>query len=102
MANESLEIPISAGNVFTEDPKNHVHGGHSRFVPHVPVGDGPTLVYLPCLWRSHKITPGKDASGSNIAVNECLLLISRDPITTIRGEVAVDAWQHFGTVLIEW
>jgi len=102
MADEKIEIPIVRGNIFSVDPEKPVRGGHSRFVPNVPVGDGERQVFLPCIWRSHKITQGETADGSKIQVNECLLLISRDPVTTIRGEVAIDAWQHFGNVLIEW
>lgn len=102
MANEKFDIPITGGDIFTEDPEKPVRGGHSRFVPNVPVGDGDKRIFLPCIWKSHSVKHGQDASGSTITVNECLLLLSRDPITTIRGEVAVDAWQHFGNVLIEW
>lgn len=102
MAEETFDIPISRGNIFTADPEKPVQGGHSRFVPNVPVGDGERRMFLPCIWKSHKVTQGQDASGAAIQVNECLLLISRDPVTTIRGEVAVDAWQHFGNILVEW
>jgi len=98
MANESFDIPIAPGNIFSADPQKPVEGGHSRFVPNVPVGDGERQICLPCIWKSHKITKGRDAE----AVNECLLLISRDPITTLRAEVSVDSWQHFGRVLVEW
>ena len=42
------------------------------------------------------------ADGSKVPAYECLLLISRNPLTTIRAEVAADSWQHFGQGIVEW
>jgi hypothetical protein len=42
------------------------------------------------------------ADGSKTPACECLLLLSRDPPTVMRAEVALDAWQHFGECLVEW
>jgi len=99
MANEIHEIPISPGSLFRADRGAPVRGGHSRFVPMVPVSQD---VSLPCIWRSHAVTQGLDNSNRPIRVHECLLLISRDPIVTMRAEVEVDAWQNFGEALVEW
>jgi hypothetical protein len=100
MANEEIEIPVNTGSIFTIDKGRPVRGGGSRFVPMVPVGDkGDTL---PCIWKSHYIIQAELADGSHVPANEALLLVSRNPILTMRAEVAVDSWQHFGQGLIEW
>lgn len=71
----------------------------TRLVPHVPIGGGK---FLPCLWKSHKITLSLDNNGLQNKVIECLLLVSRDPLLTLRAEVEVEAWQTFGNAPVEW
>jgi hypothetical protein len=100
MADEKIEIPVELGSIFKSDPSAPVRGGGSRFVPMIPVGNDGTA--MPCLWKSHYVVQAELADGSKVPAHECLLLVSRKPILTMRAEVAVDAWQHFGTGLIEW
>lgn len=92
---------ISLGEkIFTPDERLTVSGGGTRLVPMVPVGnDGTTL---PCIWKSHYTVQAELGDGSKVLANECLLLLNRNPIATIRAEVAVEAWQHFSTGPIEW
>jgi hypothetical protein len=99
MSGEKIEIPVTAGNIFSEDPTRPVEGGHSRLVPAIPIGDGRVA---PCLWKSHYTIQIEGPDGSKTTANECLLLIARNPLLTIRAEVASDAWPHFGRVTIEW
>jgi hypothetical protein len=94
-----ITIPIS-GPVFSPVALQPVQGGNSRMVPMVPIGDRGER--LPCMWKSHYIVQAELSDGSRVPANECLLLLSKNPITTIRAEVAVDAWQHFDTGIIEW
>lgn len=100
MANEHIEIPIDSGSIFKVNSQEPVRGGGSRFVPMVPVGNDGTA--MPCLWRSHYVVQAVLSDGSKVPANECLLLVSRHPILTMRAEVAVDAWGSFGSALIEW
>ncbi len=94
------EITVISAPVFKPDEQNAVQGGDRRFVPRVPVGDaGETML---CMWKSHYIVQAELSDGSHVPANECLLLVSRNPLVTIRAEIAVDAWQHFGSGIIEW
>jgi len=100
MADESLEIPAKVGHIFREDQGSPVRGGHSRFVPLVPVGDkGDTM---PCIWKSHYTIQAELSDGSKVPARECLLLVSRKPLLTMRAEISEDSFQHFGEVLVEW
>jgi hypothetical protein len=94
-----IVIPISAGSLLGHDPLPPAQGGDTRMVPMVPVGEGKLL---PCIWKSHAIKNGIDHGGQSIRVHECLLLASRDPLLTLRAEVAVESWQHFGHGPVEW
>lgn len=94
-------IPIEMGNtIFQRDEQRTVQGGGTRLVPLVPVSnDGSTM---PCIWKSRYIIQAELADGNKVAAHECLLLVSRNPILTMRAEVAVDSWQHFGQGPVEW
>jgi hypothetical protein len=96
----SIEIPIAGGPVFSPNERAPVRGGNLRYVPMVPVGDDGTR--LPCIWKSHVTIQATLSDGSKVPARECLLLITRNPITTIRAEVAESSWQHFGQGLVEW
>ena len=96
----SIEIPIAGGPVFSPDERAPVRGGNLRVVPMVPVGNDGTR--LPCIWKSHKTIQATLQDGSKVPACECLLLISRNPLTTIRAEVAADSWQHFERGIVEW
>jgi hypothetical protein len=101
MADDIILIPINpTGPVFQANENITVRGGHARYVPMVPVGDDGTR--LACIWKSHEIVQATLADGSKVPAYECLLLISRNPLTTIRAEVAADSWQHFGQGIVEW
>jgi hypothetical protein len=93
-------IPIASESLFEEDSHRTVYGGGTRMVPMVPAGTDGTL--LPCIWKSHTVTQGRDNDEQPIPVHECLLLVSRDPILTIRAEVHVDAWKQFARGPVEW
>jgi hypothetical protein len=95
-----MEIPIFTGPVFLRNEKDPVRGGNLRYVPMVPVGNDGTR--LPCIWKSRETIQATLENGSKVPARECLLLISRNPITTIRAEVAESSWSHFGQVLVEW
>jgi len=98
-SDHDVVIPISTGSVIGSDPLQTVHGGGTRMVPMVPVGEGRLL---PCIWRSHSVKEGVDNTGRPIRVHECLLLVGRDPLLTLRAEVDVDAWKQFGSGPVEW
>lgn len=74
-------------------------GGRTRMVPIVPVGNGQAL---PCVWKSHYMIDVELADGTKGRGYECLLLISRKPIMTIRAEVVAEAWNSFGQGPVEW
>ena len=95
-----IEIPAEVGKIFREDPGAPVRGGHSRFVPLVPMGDKGDS--MPCIWRSHYTIQAELANGSRVPARECLLLVSRKPLLTMRAEIAETSFQRFGEVLIEW
>ena len=98
MAN--LEIPAEVGNIFRESDRGPVRGGHSRFVPMVPVGDKGDA--MPCIWKSHYTIQAELSDGSKVPARECLLLVSRKPLLTMRAEIAESSFVHFGEVLVEW
>jgi len=94
-------IPIIArGELFQKNDHEAVRGGGSRMVPMVPVGEGKEL---PCIWKSHKAKPCDiNRDGNLLLAYECLLLISREPLQTIRAEIDVRAWEQFGSGPVEW
>ncbi len=100
MADEKIEIPIELGSVFRESDRDPIHGGHSRFVPMVPVGNDGSC--MPCIWKSHYTVLAQLSDGTKVPARECLLLVSRKPLLTMRAEIAESAFQHFGEVLVEW
>lgn len=94
-------IDISVGDqIFGKDESRTVSGGGTRLVPLVPLGSSGQLA--PCIWKSHYTVQAVLADGSKVTANECLLLLGRNPLSTIRAEVAVDSWQHFQTGPVEW
>ena len=96
-----LSIPISIpGKIFQIDNSAPVHGGGTRLVPFVPVGDDGST--LPCIWKSHTIIQATLSDGNHVPAFECLLLISRCPATVVRAEVPIDSWQHFRNGPVEW
>jgi hypothetical protein len=97
---DDLVVPIRPSEVFRPSRGSPVRGGHTRVVPAVPVGDDGSTA--PCIWRSPRQVQMTAADGSKTPACECLLLLSRDPPTVMRAEVALDAWQHFGECLVEW
>lgn len=96
---DNIVIPISPGELFQSDPVRAVQGGNTRMVPLVPIGNGRLL---PCIWKSHEVTTGNDPHDQPIRVHQCLLLVSREPLLTLRAEVEVEAWKQFTTGPIEW
>lgn len=101
MADHIIDIPVSVGDqIFAKDEKKTVSGGGTRLVPMVPIGDSGER--LPCIWKSHYTVQAELSDGSKVPAHECLLLLGRNPLATIRAEVAVEAWQYFGTGPIEW
>lgn len=99
MADNLIEIPVSIGDLLVPTSDQPARGGPTRVVPLVPIGNDQSA---PCVWKSHEVTRGLDNSGNPIRVNECLLLISRNPVLTIRAEVEVDAWKNFPNSTVEW
>lgn len=100
MPTDPIIIPVSTNSLFKPDPLRPVQGGNTRLVPLIPIGEGKE--HLPCIWKSHDVKDGTDSSGQTIRVYECLLLVSRNPVLTLRAEVAVEAWQHFSLGPVEW
>ena len=100
MADQLVEIPLTVGDVLAPDPARPLRGGNLRLVPLVPVGGGKTL---PCIWKSHDVVleETRDDGGKHPA-NECLLLISRNPLLTLRAFAEVEAWKTFGEGVVEW
>ena len=94
-------IPIIArGELFEANDHETVRGGGTRLVPMVPVGEGKAL---PCIWKAHQSKPADiNNDGNLLPAFECLLLISRDPLQTIRAEVDVRAWAQFAHGPVEW
>ena len=93
-------IPIRPSEMFRPSAGAPVHGGNTRVVPAVPLGgDGSTA---PCIWRSPRTIQMTSESGDKTPACECLLLVSKDPPTVMRAEVALDAWRSFGECLVEW
>jgi len=97
----SSPIMIPGSDVLGPGPEVIVtsRSERNRLVPSVPVGGGK---FLPCLWKSHRTTLSTDGSGNQIKVRECLLLVSRNPLLTLRAEVEVEAWKNFSTTPVEW
>lgn len=95
-----IEIPISGGDVLSPDPHHSISGGDTRIVRMVPVGDNK---HLPCIWKSKYLVNDLDANGQSLRGHECLLLLSRNPLTTLRAIVDYrDDWQSFPTTVVEW
>jgi hypothetical protein len=91
---------VARGELFEQSDREAVRGGGSRLVPMVPVGEGKTL---PCIWKSHHPKPCDiNQDGHPLPAFECLLLISRDPLQTIRAEIDVRAWAQFSSGPVEW
>jgi hypothetical protein len=68
-------------------------------VPVVKTPVGPMQV----IWRSHETTMADvNGDGHPIPANECILLVSRNPLVTMRGEVDVKLWEHCELALVEW
>lgn len=95
-----IEIPIVSGDVLAPDPHRPISGGDTRIVRMAPIGDNK---HLPCIWKSTYVVDDLDANGRPLRGHECLLLISRNPLTTLRAIVdcRVD-WQSFPTAVVEW
>jgi hypothetical protein len=73
--------------------------GKTRFVPVVVTPSGPLLV----IWRSHEtIMADVNGDGHPIAANECVVLVSRNPLVTMRAEVDVNLWNHCDQAVVEW
>ena len=96
-----LVIDLGSESIFNESPDRAVSGGGTRYVPAIPVGnDG---VIMPCIWRSHYTVQAELSDGSHVPANECLLLVSRKPLLTMRAEIAVAAWSNFNDKIpVEW
>jgi hypothetical protein len=95
---DNVVIPVSVGELFHPDETRTVAGGGTRIVRMVPVGKG----HLPCIWRSRKITEGRDGQENPIKVNACLLLACKDPPTVLPAEVQIDMWSTFPEGIVEW
>lgn len=76
-----------------------ISDGRRRLVPLVPVGNGQVL---PCIWKSHYLVDVDLTDGSRARGYECLLLVSRRPLMTIRAEVASEVWNSLGQGPVEW
>jgi hypothetical protein len=101
MAHDDLIIDLTREPIFNESPDRTVSGGGTRFVPAIPVGNDGTI--MPCIWRSRYLIQATLSDGSHVPAYECLLLVSRNPILTMRAEIAVAAWPNFTEkVPVEW
>lgn len=98
MADHVISIS-GAGELFRPDETRTVAGGGTRLVKMIPINED---VKLPCIWRSHKVTKSTDRDGNVIQVNQCLLLVCKNPPAVMAAEVAVDAWHNFPSGPVEW
>jgi len=96
-----IEIPVgSLADVLKPQDTRPVGRGATRMVPNVPLGNNN---FLPCIIQS-KTVVAVDCDGNALPDPsvECLLLVSRNPYTTLRAYIAVAALKQFDVVPVEW
>ena len=97
---DCIVIPIiSSGELFKASDSGPVRGGGTRYVPLIRTPHGP----WPCIFKSHKIISEvvRDGCGP-VPCHECILLVSRDPLQTIRAVIEVEGFKTFDMVPVEW
>lgn len=91
-------VPVAA-ELFTLEEVGHPRGGRTRLVPMVTTSVG----RFPVIWRSHKVIMADvNGDGKPIPAVECVLLVTRQPLVTMRAEVDVRAWEHLPEGPVEW
>lgn len=95
MSDQVIQIPVSTSPVEAAHPGQ----GKTRLVPVIRTPVGPML----CIWQSHKVIQADvNNDGHPIPARECVLLVTREPLVTMRAEVDLKAWEHFDQAPVEW
>lgn len=95
---DHIEIPVNV-ELFTPEEIGCSRGGRTRLVPLVKTSVGT----FPVIWKSHEtVVADVNGDGHPIPAVECVLLVTRKPLVTMRAEVDVKAWEHLPQGPVEW